>query len=208
MTQLIERAAVEQVFGSKENLDAQIKEFKDALKAHSKSKNKPAPTAHGVVEVIVRQHNGKYDIVDPPKQEFVDVGANRQPVGQFYEEPSYTFGQLKEMRLSDLADLRYNRQMEGVSYKNHDFNGDPLTLNALMAALLGAEDEVNILVVWKDARGDFVELEKADMVAIVKLIRDLTQACFNNENRLTKLIKATNDERALSRVNITTGWPE
>lgn len=206
MTQLIERAAVDAVFGGAENLDAQIAGFQKALKAHAKSKGKPAPTAHGVVEVIVRNHDGKYQIVDPPKKEFEDVSKNFVPTQPPPPPPELTFEEQKQAKLSDLRDLRFNRQMEGVTYKGHPFNGDPLTLNAFMSAILAAGDE-NFVVIWKDANGDFLGLERSDMVAAVKLIRELTQACFNNEYRLSKIINAAADPRALAKVNITAGWP-
>jgi hypothetical protein len=209
MTQLIERAAVEQVFGSTVNLDKQIAEFKDALKAHAKSKNTPAPTAHGVVEVIVRNHKGKYQVVEPQVQEFHDVAKDWKPAEVQRSAPiELTFEQEKEQRLSDLSDLRHTRQMEGIQYKGRPFAGDPLTLNALMAAFVSSQDEVNVVLNWKDADGGFLEIEKPDIVALIKAVRELTQACFNNEARLSRMLKAVGDSRSLQKVNITTGWPE
>jgi hypothetical protein len=208
MTQKIERAAVEAVFGSSAELDRQIADFAKALKTHAKTKNKPAPTAHGVVEVIVRNHAGKYEIVEPPVEHFEDVAKNFVPTAEPPPPKRMTLEEFRTERLSELRDLRYNRQMDGVVYKNHPFNGDPLTLNAIMATLLAEEDAAGILVLWKDADGEFLELNRTDMVAIVKLIRDLTQACFNNENRLQKLVRAADNERSLGKINLTAGWPE
>jgi hypothetical protein len=47
-------------------IDAAIAAFQQALAAHASTVNVPAPTAHPMIETIVRQHGGQYVVADPP----------------------------------------------------------------------------------------------------------------------------------------------
>jgi len=47
-------------------IDAAIAEFQQALAAHAATVNVPAPTAHPMIETIVRKHGGQYVVADRP----------------------------------------------------------------------------------------------------------------------------------------------
>lgn len=49
------------------DLDAAVKDFSKAWKNHAKSINVPAPTAHPLVEALVKKHAGQYEIVESPE---------------------------------------------------------------------------------------------------------------------------------------------
>lgn len=209
MVQMIEAKSVDALFGSKAGLDKAIVSFQKALEKHAKTEGKPAPSAHPFVEIIVREHHGQYEMVKLAEPVMDDVAKNFVRIPDTpAEDTPMTLDDMKSDMIYRLNDVRYNRQMDGVTYKGNSYNGDPLTVNALMAAYLASEDTPNILVRWKDNRGGYSELERTDMLVLIKLIRKLTQTCFDNEYRLTMLIKTAPDEQQLKRVNITTGWPE
>lgn len=50
-------------------IDAAIGEFQRAIAAHASTVDVPAPTAHPMIETIVRQHGGQYVIADPASTE-------------------------------------------------------------------------------------------------------------------------------------------
>lgn len=70
MVQKIERAAVDHpILGGEKSMRARIAAFQDALKDHSKTIGVPAPTEHNIIEHIVRNHAGEFEIVEPPETE-------------------------------------------------------------------------------------------------------------------------------------------
>ena len=200
----IAEEAVEALFGGTEGLDASIKAYTLALKAHAKTEGIPAPTAHPFVEIIVRQHAGGYVVVAAEKVE--------QPAPEVAPEPDAppppSLTELKASAKKSLSNLRHQKIRAGVAYKGHQFAGDPTSVNAMVATLMAASDEANILIRWKASGGDYCDLEKADLHALLKLIREKTQACFDAEFLLAKQIDGARSKKALEAVDFNAGWPE
>lgn len=44
-----------------------VQDYKDALKQHQFTYDVPAPTAHPLVETIVREHGGMFELAERPK---------------------------------------------------------------------------------------------------------------------------------------------
>lgn len=208
MVQKIDEEVVKNLFGSTEMLDKEIATYKDALVRFTTTEGEPAPTTSPVVEIIVKRHGGAYEVVAmPPQPEPEDVSKGYVPI-QPPPEPKKDLEQLRVEKKDLLADTRYNRVMDGIVYKGHPFAGDPLTINSFMAALLASDGMSNYLARWKDAAGNYIELERSDMLVIIKAIRTMTQACYDNEFRIIALLDGAQTILALSRINLTGGWPE
>lgn len=201
----IDREAVDQLFGGNEGLDASITAYTLALKAHAKTVGVPAPIAHQFVEIIVKQHGGKYSVVEPPEPEPVPEPPAPEPEPPV---PEKTLDEVKEEVRRALSGLRYQKVRDGVTYKGHEFYGDPVSVNALVSTLVATEGEANILIRWKGKKGDFAELERVDLQVLLKLIRKRTQACFDNEFLLAKKIQAANGTKAIGAIDFNAGWPE
>ena len=200
----IAEEAVNALFGGVDGLDASIKAYTLALKAHANTEGIPAPTAHAFVEIIVRQHAGGYVVVVPEKiEEPVPVPA---PVPDAPPPPS--LDELKGNAKKSLSNLRRQRVSAGVTYKGSVFNGDPTAVNAMVATLMASSDEDNILIRWKTSSSDYCELEKHDLHALLKLMREKTQACFDAEFLLVKQIDSAKSKRALEAIDFNAGWPE
>lgn len=200
----IAEEAVDVLFGGVEGLDASIKAYTLALKAHAKTVGVPAPTTHPFVEVIVRQHAGGYVVVAPDK---VEVQAP-DPIPEPDAPPPPSLVDLKGDAKKSLSNLRHQKVRSGVTYKGHTFAGDPTAVNAMVATLMAASDEDNILIRWKARSGDYCDLEKPDLHALLKLIREKTQACFDAEFLLVKQIDGAKSKKALEAIDFNAGWPE
>lgn len=203
----IERDAVEQLFGGTEGLDAAIKAYSMALAAHAKTIGIPAPIpSHAFVEIIVKQHDGKYVVVEPPAPV-----ADPEPVVAETEpepEPDPELDEIKEQVRRALSEVRQKKVREGVVYKGHAFYGDQSSVNAIVSTLVATEDEKNVLLRWKGKKGDFAELERVDLQVLLKVIRKRTQACFDNEYLLAKMVRGATSIKALEAIDFNAGWPE
>lgn len=205
--QLIEEEAVNVFFGGEEGLKTRVQHFQRALEYHSKTVDVPAPTEHPVVELIVRKFGGRFKVVPTPKPE-------PEPEPEVIKEevpppPSPpTLDELKTELMEQVRSLRDNRIASGVDYKGHRFSGSPDAVQAMMATLMATEDQPNVLVRWKDKNWKYIELERMDFVVIIKLVRKLTQECFDNEYRLNQLIEKATSKARLNKVDPYSGWPE
>jgi uridine phosphorylase len=167
----------------------------------------PAPTAHPFVEIIVRQSEGKYEIVERAERPKPEPEA--EPVETEVAPPPRvpTLADRKAEALRAIKEARTRRQRQGVVYKGHRFAADPQTQNALMSTLMATEDQKNILVRWKDANNNYLELERMDLLTLLKMIRTMVQACYDNEYRLSRLVETAATEHQLVTVG-NDGWPE
>lgn len=201
--QLVDRSTVDTLFGGEAELKKRVAAFKKALEKHAKTVGKPAPTEHPFVEIIVRgAGQGKFEVVDPPPEVAPELPFAPVPEPEVPKVPILT------QRLGAVAAMRWRAIQRGVHYRGHRFNGDINSLNSLLATFIAAEDQANLLVRWKDADGGYIELERADILVIIKLIRTLTQTCFDNEFRLAKLLREAADDEAVAAIDIKKGWPE
>lgn len=205
-SQKIEQEAVDVMFGGPEKFQARIDAFIKALENHAKSEGEPMPTEHGVIEQIVRRYGGSYEIVPTPKREFRDVAEDYKPVPPPAVPPVTVESTLAD-RIADLAEIRFQRQMDGIVYKGHPIPGDPQSLNALMSILIASAAEDNVTVRWKDGDGSYFTIDKSDVHAMIKSIRKLTQDCYDNEYRILTLLKAETTIDRINRVKLITGWP-
>lgn len=202
----IEREAVDILFGGNEGLDAAIKAYSLALKAHAKSVNIPAPTTHPFVERIVREHAGQYIVVEPPEEEKAPE-PEPDPVKAAEIPADPTLAEIKEKARRTLSDLRHRKVREGVTYKGYSFWGDPMSVYAIVTALMAIEDEGNILLRWKAKRGEFAELERVDLRVLLKLIHKRTQLCFDTERAITQMIRAASTAEEIEAIDFSAGWP-
>lgn len=205
MIQKIESDAVDALFGGEAGLAKLVKNYTAALAAHAKTVDVPRPTSHPFVEQIVRM-GGEFEVVPSPRPEPV-VEPVFEPI-VVPEPPEPTFEENKAALYQIITGNRVQSINAGVLYKGHRFSADDRTANAMVAALIASEGQSNLLVRWQDADNGYIELERSDLLVVLKLVRERTQAAFDNEYRLVRLIAAAATKQELKKINTSSNWPE
>lgn len=204
MTAQLSREFIE-ANGGQKALDDAIATFKKALKDHSKTVDVPAPTTNSVIERIVKQFDGEYEIIEPPAPEQAPEVEMYPEVSLPEPEPvKLTLEETKEHKLNELIRYRRNMVGAGVTYEGYIFWSDAMSQNALMLARLTADD--GFAVKWKAADGQYPILERDDIDKLLNLMRSHTQDCFNREERLSKKINAMRNVRHINEFDIRAEW--
>lgn len=175
----IEREYID-ALGGKDAFDAAIVAYRDALKIHAETEGEPAPVAATVdIERIVKQHGGKYKIIEPEKSE---------------PEPDPSEMTLEDKRsylIVTLATARWQYQISGVEFGGYIVKSDAETLAALVSATFAWSDQPDYKFVWKVNSRQFINLTMSEVLTIVGAIRAHTQDAFQREaNTLAELLAA------------------
>jgi hypothetical protein len=194
----IEQAAVLALSETVEDFDAAVQAFVKQIRAHSKTINVPRPTAHPVLELIVLQHGGEYEITYP----IAEAAPLPEP------EPKQTFADRKLERYAELARHRYNAELAGIEYGGVKFGCDAESLIILSNALAAAGDNEHYIFNWKVGPGDYRQLKQPALVEILAMVRARVQWLFDHEYELAQEIKAARGFEALLAVDIEKGWAE
>jgi len=113
---------------------------------------------------------------------------------------------LKVDKLSELADLRWNRCQSFV-YDGVTAPADP-ALTAVTGAVVAAQvSSSTAATTWKLAPGHFRQWTPTQIIGYGLAIRGHVQACFNLEEALSDMIDAAVDADELAAIDFNTGWP-
>lgn len=174
------------------DLQDAVKTFAAQVVAHAQTVNVAAPTAHPLVELIVRQHNGEFSIrkmndPEPP--------------------PVLTFTDKKHAKKAALAATRWDHETSGLTFDGHIIATDVVSQTKIIGAVVGVQLDPTATLNWKTAEGDFIPLSASSIIAIGQAMRAHVQACVDREAALVSVINAAADEAALDAIDITVGWP-
>ena len=106
-----------------------------------------------------------------------------------------------EARKEELAALRYEKEIAGVTVGGFPILTDRLTQSMLTGAFVACQTTPERTLDWKGANG-WTELNALQITAIATAVADHVQACFTREKELSALLDTDID------TDITTGWPE
>ena len=202
--QTIDSETVKQVWGGRQQLEAEISLYQSQLHLHQFTENQPAPTTHPFIEAVVKLDGGVFEYVDVPEHpEWPDAHAGFVPI-QPPPPPVLTLPQMKREVLDRLSERREDREVFGVGYNGHRYSGHPIQLVHMDLALTSLG---NFSIRWKDADWEWVMLTRADLLAIQVLLRTMIQKCYDNEYALTLKINAAPTEMALKLISLDNGWP-
>ena len=204
----IDSQAIVAFFGAREKLDKLIADYKAALEQHSHTINKPAPRTHALIERIVKESEGQYEVVEIEPPELVDYDEEIRKKVRIGEPlaAALTFQQSKGLRREELYRRRFQRQEYGVTWNGYRFSGDLYTVTDLIAEVRGSAATGDVPVLVRTADGEYVELRKSDMQQILDAIVLLTRQTYQNEKRLSELIDAAATDQALAQINLGSGW--
>lgn len=112
--------------------------------------------------------------------------------------------EVKASKLSELASLRYIKEVSGI-----DINGDIIkTDRESQATLTGAYVKMQLdpiaLIDWKSATG-WIQIDKATVEALAMAVANHVQYCFSKEKEHSENIEALTDYDALVAYDITVG---
>jgi hypothetical protein len=118
-----------------------------------------------------------------------------------------TLAELKTKKLSDLADLRWQKETGGTTFAGIEIATDAVSQTKYIGAVVGAQMDPSASLKWKISNGSFVTLDAAQIVNVAMAVRAHVQACFDNEADLRVLIEAAETQEELDAIDINTGWP-
>lgn len=177
------RADIETHFGSVEALNEQIAAYTEALAKHATTVDVPAPTAHPLVERLVRQFGGKYEVADDP--EVVAKGL--------------TFEQMRDAKLAEIAAFRWQAQNIGVPFNGNRVGSDSATLTTLVAYMLtGKTEPLN----FKIGPTTFVELTRGNVQGLIIDIQGHVQSCFDRERELIGAVMKARSKKAIAEIEV------
>ncbi|GLQ09252.1 hypothetical protein GCM10007913_11840 [Devosia yakushimensis] len=183
-------------FGSAEAFANAVSGFAQALENHKLTEDVPAPTAPWIVELIVRNHGGEYEIEPIPPGE--------EPV----EEPAPpTLEELRAIKLAELANWRFIVETAGVEIGGVLVRTDRQTSAIITAAYVKALQNPDYVVAnWKVADGVFVTLDAATIFVIAEAVSTHVQRSFDHEAYLTGLLLTASSIEAINAIDLAAGW--
>lgn len=131
--------------------------------------------------------------------------------GSTFEDPNPpvppTFEQLKEIKLSSLANIRWAKETGGTTFNGMPLATDLTSQTKYVGAVVAAQISPLMTLKWKLSNGTFVDLDAAAITQVAMAVRAHIQACFDKEAELQALIEAAVDQTELDAIDITVGWP-
>lgn len=189
MAQKIDEQTVKALWGDENTLRKEVDDFARRLKDHAKTKNIAAPTAHPFVEVIVRKGGGAFEVVPSIEPEPLDKPRPEiDPVDLFR---------------SQVRSERQLRLSRGVTYNGARFSADLDTIGYMTALIMTTDEGYGSTLAIRSADGNLVELERDELVGVVRSLCDLTQHCLRHEYALYDGVDAKREVT----MDATKGWP-
>lgn len=118
-----------------------------------------------------------------------------------------TLDELRALKLSELAALRWERETGGTLFNGMPVATDAVSQTKYIGAVVGAQIDPNAVINWKMADGTFVTLDAQAITAVAMAVRAHVQACFDNEAALKSQIEAASTAEEIAVVDLNTGWP-
>lgn len=180
--------------GVSKNLDFDIDENITAVQWHGQS---------GIVE----QRSGGARFISSLDEfaDIIDLFNAPSPT-----PPTPTLSESKAVKLSQLAALRYQKEIEGFLFSGQRIATDDRAKTLLMGARIEAVEAIEnnqaYSVNWKTESG-FVTLDALTIIAISNAVRGFIQACFNAEKSHADIISALTTVTAVQNYDFTTNWP-
>ncbi len=132
--------------------------------------------------------------------------------GSFFVDPTPpapvpTFEGLKEKKLADLANVRWQKETGGTTYNSMSLATDSESQTKYVGAVVAAQLSPLISLQWKLADGTFVTLDATAITEIAMAVRAHIQACFDREAQLLAEIETSTNKTELDAIDINVGWP-
>jgi len=116
--------------------------------------------------------------------------------------------EIKNRRVSELADLRYGVEVGGMVFAGNVFPTDDRSKTLIMGARTMAKEDAVYAKNWKVGPGQYVALDAVSLIAVADAQETHVAAAFANEETHAAAIMAFADAQAVVDYDITTGWPD
>lgn len=111
----------------------------------------------------------------------------------------------KEKLKADLAEFRYNKEIEGIAVDGVTYDTDRFSQMKFLGAFVRASSDPTYLVKWKSKDG-FVTLDQEAMMNVALTVSHYIQDCYTRESEILADINSATDVPALRAIDITMGW--
>ena len=118
-----------------------------------------------------------------------------------------TLDELRALKLSELAALRWERETGGTLFNGMPVATDAVSQTKYIGAVVGAQIDPDTIINWKMADGSFVSLDAQSITAVAMAVRAHVQACFDREAEMKTQIEAATTAEELAALDLNTGWP-
>lgn len=118
-----------------------------------------------------------------------------------------TFEDLKQKKILDLANFRWEKETGGTTFNGMPLATDPTSQTKYVGAVVAAQISPLMTLKWKLSDGTFVDLDASAITQVAMAVRSHIQACFDKEAELLALIETATNQTELDAIDITTGWP-
>lgn len=108
---------------------------------------------------------------------------------------------LKTQRLNELASLRYQKEIAGITVGESNIRTDLVSQSKIMGSWCTAQINPSALIDFKGENG-WVQIDSATIIDIATAVSNHVQACYTREKELSILLETDIE------IDITTGWPE
>jgi hypothetical protein len=113
----------------------------------------------------------------------------------------------KRAKLAELAALRYEREVAGITFAGKVIPTDRQTCSILTGAYVQAAGNPAFAIKFKSPDGTFTPIGAAQIIAVGNAVTAHVQACFARESDLADAINAAADFAALAAIDTEAGWP-
>lgn len=122
--------------------------------------------------------------------------------------PTLTLEESREEKFEELASTLEQHEYGGVTYNGNRFATDKDSQIKYLGILVSAITDPNYTVQFKTLDKSYVELNALEVNQLCMTVKNHIQNCFNNDARLTELIKSATTVEELNNIDLDSGWPE
>ncbi len=152
---------------------------------------------HEVVNTIVLFDESQYPIPE---------GWTLQPAAIQPEPPEIPIAMLRQQKLAELAALRYEKETAGITLNGASIETDRASQALITGAWSISQINPAVLIDWKTATGDWVQIDAATIAGIAGAVAGHVQACFSAERVHAEAIAALETAEDVAAYDITVGW--
>ena len=96
---------------------------------------------------------------------------------------------LKQGKLQELANNRWQEETAGYTYNGHEFHSDRESQNRVFQAYMASLSDPNFTVTWKTKTG-WLEMTASDFIALYNEFQTFLQGLYQKEKNLQEQIEA------------------
>ncbi len=157
---------------------------------------------------------GIFTFVDAPAVDknhvAVESGFSQNADGVWHRTwdiQSLDIGVIRDRKKNELAAIRFQHETAGITVNGGAIDTGLVSQAKINGAWAGAQVNPSVMIDWKRADGDWIQIDAATITGIAMSVFAYVQACYTREMQLSQLIDAAEDVAEVDAVDLTVGWP-